>query len=77
MYLIGDARGFTQEVLSRMPRTKIPTAIRMDPDVKAEAMRRAAEERRSFAAHLEWLIMQDAKAHPAEQTPPKLKRRQA
>lgn len=36
----------------------------MAPEVKAEAERRAAEERRTFASYLEWLIMKDAAANP-------------
>jgi hypothetical protein len=43
---------------------KVPIGTQLSPEVKAEGHRRAAEERRSFASYLEWLIMQDAKANP-------------
>ena len=48
---------------------KVYIGTQLSPEVKAEGHRRAAEERRSFASYLEWLIMQDAKVNPAP--PPK------
>jgi hypothetical protein len=51
-----------------MARTKIPVALRMDPELKAAAEARAKQERRSFAGFLEWLIVEDAKRQaPARQ----------
>lgn len=47
-------------------RTKIPVAMRLAPDVKAEADRRAREERRSFTSYIEWIVLQDALKHPAQ-----------
>jgi hypothetical protein len=44
-----------------MARTKIPIALRIDPELKAMAEARAKEERRSFAGFVEWLIAEDAK----------------
>jgi hypothetical protein len=52
---------------------KVSIGTQLSPEVKAEGHRRAAEERRSFASYLEWLIMQDAKANPA--SPPREKPR--
>lgn len=52
-------------------RTKIPVAMRLAPDVKAEAERRAAETRRTFTSYIEWLIMEDADGHKSRHTQPK------
>jgi hypothetical protein len=50
---------------------KVSIGTQLSPEVKAEGHRRAAEERRSFASYLEWLIMQDAKVNPAPPPPKK------
>lgn len=47
-----------------MARTKIPVAIRMAPEIKAAAERRAKADRRSLAAYLEWLVLEDAERRP-------------
>jgi hypothetical protein len=48
-----------------MARTKIPVALRLDPELKAMAETRAKEERRSFAGFLEWLIVEDGRRQAA------------
>jgi hypothetical protein len=47
-----------------MARTKIPVALRMDPEVKAAAELRSKEDRRSFAGYLEWLVQEDVRKRP-------------
>jgi hypothetical protein len=44
---------------------KVSIGTQLPAEVKAEAQRRAAEERRSLANYLEMLIVRDAQAHPA------------
>ena len=44
-------------------RSKKPVAVRISADLKEAATLRAREENRSFASYLEWLIIQDVKAH--------------
>jgi hypothetical protein len=44
---------------------KVSIGTQLPAEVKAEAQRRAAEERRSIANYLEMLIVRDAQAHPA------------
>jgi hypothetical protein len=44
---------------------KVSIGTQLPAEVKAEAQRRAAEERRSLANYLEMLIVQDAQANPA------------
>ncbi|HEY5378698.1 MAG TPA: hypothetical protein VIJ78_04085 [Pseudolabrys sp.] len=39
-----------------------PTMIRMKPSIKAMAVKRAAQESRSLANYVEWLIERDAKS---------------
>lgn len=51
-------------------RTKTPISMRLASDVKAEAERRATEERRSFTSYVEWLIMKDAESHKALRSQP-------
>ena len=56
---------------------KVSIGTQLSPEVKAAGHRRAAEERRSFASYLEWLIMRDAKANPAPPPPKKPRVRRA
>jgi hypothetical protein len=51
---------------------KNPVSFRWDSEIKEMADRRAAEEHRSLTGYIEWLIMEDAKKHPA---PPQRRRR--
>jgi hypothetical protein len=64
---------YTQAARGIRMATKVNVGTQLSPEVKAEGHRRAAEERRSFASYLEWLIMRDAKANPAP--PPREKPR--
>lgn len=46
-----------------MVHDKKPVAMRISAALKAAGEQRARQDHRSFSAHLEWLIEQDAKAH--------------
>ena len=49
-----------------MPRLKVPVNLRVLPEVHAVGMARAADECRSFASHIENLIVRDARDHGVE-----------
>lgn len=53
-----------------MATEKVPVSLRISPEVKARAEARAAEQNRSFASYVEWLIIQDAASAPAQPTAP-------
>jgi hypothetical protein len=42
--------------------------ITLPPDVQADGLRRASEERRSFSNYISWLIEQDALRRPDGQS---------
>jgi predicted HicB family RNase H-like nuclease len=43
-------------------RLKIATVnLRLKPEIKAAAVKKAAEQHRTLTAYLEWLILQDTK----------------
>lgn len=43
---------------------KIPVGLRIDKDIKLMGEKRAAADRRTFTAYVEWLIQEDCKLRP-------------
>lgn len=49
-----------------MATKKLSVGIRLDPDIKEAATRRAKSLQRSVASYVEWLIAEDVRANPVE-----------
>jgi hypothetical protein len=47
---------------------KIPVGLRIDKDIKLVGERRAALDRRTFTAYIEWLIQEDCRSRPEAPT---------